>query len=100
MTDPALKKMTQSMYDSSGREYFETSPLFTDLREAEMLEAVIINLEHVYYDMSNHVPSFFNGPVTYFKTDVISAESFGNARKYWERMRGLPAGNYMNCCSR
>ena len=99
ITDPALRQMAQSMFDSSGREYFETSPLFADLREAGMLEAMIINSEHVYYDMANHVPSFFNGPVTYFKPDMVPAESSGNARKYWEKMMELPAGNYMNYCN-
>ena len=38
VTDPALRRMAQSMYAASGREYFETSPLFADLREAGMLE--------------------------------------------------------------
>ena len=99
-TDTALRHMAQSMYASSGREYFETSPLFAELREAGMLETMIINSQHVYYDMSNHVPSFFKGSVTYFKPDVVPAESSGNARKYWEKMMELSAGNYINYCNR
>lgn len=69
------------------------------VREAGMLEAMIINSEHVYHDMANHMPSFFNGPVTYFKPDVVPAESSGNARKYWERMMEFPAGNYRQFCN-
>ena len=101
ITDTALRRMAQSMYDSSGREYFQTSPLFADLREAGMLEAMIINSEHVYHDMGSHMPSFFNGHVTYFKPDVVPAESSGNARKYWEMMMmDFSAGNYEKFCSR
>lgn len=44
--------------------------------------------------------TFFNGPVTYFKPDVVPAESSGNARKYWEKMIEMPAGNYINYCNR
>lgn len=98
-TDAALRRMAQSMYASSGREYFETSPLFADLRESGMLEAMIINSEHVYYDMATHVPSFFSGPVTYFKPDMVPAESSGEARKYWEKMMEFPAGNYRQFCN-
>ncbi len=99
-TEPALRQMFHSVQEVSGREYFETSPLFSDLREAGMLEAMIINSEHVYYDMANHVPSLFNGSVTYFKPDVVPAGSSGNARKYWEKMMEFPAGNYMNYCNK
>ncbi len=100
ITDQTLKRMAQSMFDASGREYFETSPLFADLREAEMLEAMIINSEHVYHDMATHVPSFFSGPVTYFKPDVVPVEASGEARKYWQMMMGFQAGNYEKFCSR
>lgn len=100
ITNEALRRMASSMFSASGREYFETSPLFADLRESGMLEAMIINSQHVYYDMAHHVPSFFNGSVTYFKPDVIPAASSGNARKYWEKMMELSAGNYMNYCDR
>lgn len=98
-TDQTLRRLAQSMYALSGREYFETSPLFSDLREAGMLEAMIIDSEHVYHDMSSHVPLFFNGPVTYFKPDEIPAEVSGNARKYWQRMMEFPAGNYGQFCN-
>ena len=100
VTDQTLRRMAQSMYASSGREYFETSPLFADLREAGMLEAMIINSEHVYHDMSSHMPSFFSGAVTYFKPDVVPAESSGNARKYWQRMMEFSAGNYERFCNK
>ena len=100
VTDETLRKMADSMYSASGREYFETSPLFADLREAGMLEAMIINSQHVYYDMAHHAPSFFSGHVTYFKPDEVPAESSGNARKYWERMMEFKAGNYENFCNR
>ena len=100
VTDPVLREMAQSMYASSGREYFETSPLFTDLREAGMLEAMIINSEHVYHDMSSHVPSFFNGSVTYFKPDLVPASSSGKARKYWQTMMEFQAGNYESFCNK
>ena len=100
ITDETLRNMANNMFAASGREYFETSPLFADLREAGMLEAMIINSEHVYHDMATHVPSFFSGSVTYFKPDVVPAESSGNARKYWEMMMTFQAGNYERFCSR
>ena len=100
VTTETLRGMADSMYSASGREYFETSPLFADLRESGMLEAMITNSQHVYYDMAHHAPSFFNGPVTYFKPDEVPAESSGNARKYWERMMEFKAGNYENFCNR
>lgn len=99
-TDETLRQMVKNMFAVSGREYFETSPLFADLREAGMLEAMIINSQHVYYDMATHVPSYYKGPATYFKPDVIPAESSGEARKYWERMMEFQAGNYEQFCNK
>ena len=100
VTTEILRRMADSMYSASGREYFETSPLFADLRESGMLEAMITNSQHVYYDMAHHMPSFFNGAATYFKPDEVPAESSGNARKYWEKMMEFEAGNYENFCNR
>ncbi len=99
-TDETLRRMARDIYASSGREYFETSPLFADLREAGMLEAMIINSQHVYYDMATHVPSYYKGPATYFKPDEVPAESSDEARKYWERMMEFQAGNYEQFCNK
>jgi hypothetical protein len=80
------------------RSYFETSPLFADLREAGMLEDMIRNSEHSSEDMMNHMPSVFHGNVLYFKPDQLPSGIPEKSRRYWEKMMGFEAGNYEHYC--
>ena len=51
-----LRKISGGMPAEINRDYFETSPLFADLRESGMLEAMIKNAAHTSEDMVNHTP--------------------------------------------
>ena len=95
-----LREMSRSMMSEVNREYFETCPLFADLRESGMLDALISNASHTGEDLMNHVPSVFHGPVTYFKPDQTPAGATGDSLKYWEGMMKYEAGNYENYCDR
>lgn len=96
----SLREMSRGMHAQVNREYFETSPLFAELRESGMLEAVVTNAAHVSEDLMNHVPSFFHGDVTYFKPDEIPGGVTGENRRYWEKMMEFDAGNYERYCER
>ena len=92
--------MSKGMFSDINASYFETCPLFAELREAGMLEAMIKNAINVAEDMTHHSPSFFDGNVTYFKPDQIPAGVTGDNRKYWEKMMEFEAGNYENYCDK
>ena len=93
-----LVKLSGSMGADMNREYFETCPLFAELREKGMLEAVIRNAEQVAEDMKNHQPAMYGGPLIYFKPGRIPAGVSAEGRKYWETMMGFTAGNYERYC--
>ena len=93
-----LVKLSGSMGADMNREYFETCPLFAELREKGMLEAVIRNAEQVAEDMKNHRPAMYGGPLIYFKPGRIPAGVSAEGRKYWETMMGFTAGNYERYC--
>ena len=93
-----LREMSAPFHAQVNREYFETSPLFADLRERGMLDAVVNNAAHVSEDMMSHIPSHFHGNVTYFKPMRIPAGVEGDNRRYWERMMEFSAGNYEKYC--
>lgn len=93
-----LREISRGLHDQVNRAYFETSPLFADLREMGMLDAVVTNAAHVSEDMMNYIPSHFHGEVTYFKPMVIPAGVAGDNRRYWERMMQFSAGNYEKYC--
>ena len=93
-----LRKMSEAMLSSANRNYFETSPLFAELRKSGMLDAVVTNAAHVAEDLKNHRPSVFHGSVTYFKPDMISAGVTGDSRRYWEKMMEFEAGNFEHYC--
>ena len=95
-----LRKMSEAMLSSANRSYFETSPLFAELRRSGMLEAMVTNAAHVAEDLRNHRPSVFHGSVTYFKPDMIPAGVTGDNRRYWEKMMEFEAGNYEHYCCR
>ena len=95
-----LREMSKGMLSEVNVEYFETSPLFAELRESGMLEAMVKNAAHVSEDLMNHVPSVYHGSVTYFKPDVIPAGVTGDNFRYWTNMMKFEAGNYENYCNR
>jgi len=99
-TNERLRKFFKGMSAEVNRSYFETSPLFRDLREAGMLEAMIRNAAHTSEDMMDHVPSVFHGNVLYFKPGRIPAGVSEESRRYWSRMMEYEAGNYEHYCCR
>lgn len=98
--EPSLTSMAADMMGDVNREYFETSPLFQDLREQGLLEAMVRNSAQVSYDMLHHTPSLFHGPVTYFKPLQTPMAATGKALEYWKKMMEFDAGNYENYCDR
>lgn len=95
-----LREMSNGMFSEINIEYFETCPLFAELREAGMLEAMVRNAVNVADDLTHHIPSFFDGDVTYFKPDQIPAGVTGDNLKYWAKMMEFEAGNYENYCDK
>ena len=95
-----LREMSKGMLSEINAEYFETSPLFAELRQNGMLEAMITNAAHVCEDLVAHTPSFYDGNVTYFKPDLVPAGVTGDNLKYWNGMMKFEAGNYENYCDR
>ena len=59
ITDETIRNLAKNMFSETHREYFETSPLFEDLREEGMLEAVIKNYLHVSQDLKIIDQNFF-----------------------------------------
>ena len=100
LADNRLREMSKKMLGEVNAEYFETCPLFAELREAGMLEAMIRNAANVAEDLTHHSPSFFDGNVTYFKPDEIPAGVTGDNRDYWAKMMEFQAGNYENYCDK
>ena len=98
--DNNLREMSWGMLSEVNVTYFETCPLFAELRESGMLEAMVKNYANVAEDLTHHSPQFFDGNVTYFKPDQIPAGVAGDNRKYWEKMMEFEAGNYENYCDK
>lgn len=94
VTDSSLKKNFINANQNIDKEYFMNSPLFADIREAGMLEEMIINASHVFSDLKNNVPSFYHGDVLYFKPNQIPAGLLNDKKAYWEDILRLKAGNY------
>ncbi len=99
LADQTLLQLSKAMFSEANVEYFETCPLFAELREAGMLQAMINNAKNVTADLSSHTPQFFDGDVTYFKPDQIPAGVNDDSRKYWEKMMEFEAGNFENYCN-
>ena len=95
-----LRELSKGMLSEINAEYFETCPLFAELRESGMLEAMINNAAHVSEDLMNHTPSFYHGDVTYFKPDQVPAGVTGDNLKYWNNMMLFEAGNFENYCDK
>ena len=50
--------------------------------------------------MVNHVPSFYQGDVLYFKPDQLPSGISPESRLYWEKMMEFDAGNCEYYCRR
>ena len=100
LSNKNLRDMSWGMLSEVNVDYFQTCPLFAELREAGMLEAMVRNAANVAEDLTHHSPSFFDGDVTYFKPDQIPAGVTGDNRRYWEKMMEFEAGNYENYCDK
>lgn len=94
LDDEKSRKLAAPMQAGVDRRYFETCPLFKDLREAGMIEVVIENSRQVVEDLNNHKPKDFHGRVTYFKPTETPAAASGEVLKYWTEMMHHRAGNY------
>ena len=89
--------LARKMLADTDRKYYETSPLFSDLREKGLLEAVITNSMIVREDIADYKPSYYNGEITYFKPTGIPSDAVGDSKKYWEYMKeNYIAGNFEN----
>ena len=100
LSDPHMRKLAAPMQATVSRSYFETCPLFKELRENGMLDAVVENASRVTRDLNTHVPKHFHGSVTYFKPERTPASAEGDVLKYWQEMMKLQAGNYENYCEK
>ena len=81
------------------RDYFETSPLFADLRDLGLLESVVVNASRVSSNLATHTPSLFTAPVLYFKPKVTPAGMTGESLRYWQQMMQHKAGGYEKYCT-
>lgn len=95
-----LKKLAAPMQACVGRSYFETCPLFRELRENGMLDAMVENSVQVAADLSAHVPKMYHGSVLYFKPECTPAAAEGEVLRYWQEMMKKQAGNYENYCDK
>lgn len=100
ISNDKLRKISKGMFSETNREYFETCPLFAELRERGMLEALVNNSAHIAEDLQHYKPSFYHGDVTYFRPDVIPEGVSGSSLQYWSDMMKYHAGNFENHCRR
>jgi len=100
LTDDKLTSMAKEMQATVNREYFETCPLFEELRGQGLLEAMVNNSTQVCYDLLHHTPSVFRGNVTYFKPLQTPMAAKGKVLDYWKKMMEFDAGNYEHYCNR
>ncbi len=98
MGSEELVTLSRGMHAEVNRDYFETSPLFADLRANGMLEAMVTNAAHVSEDLMRHTPSLYRGNLTYFKPMQIPAGASEESRGYWQTMMEFAAGNYERYC--
>ncbi len=100
LAENRLVSMAKNMFGTVNRKYFEECPLFEDLRGQGLLDAMVRNCSQVTYDLAHHVPSHFEGSVTYFKPMQIPLAATGKSKEYWEEMMKFDAGNFENYCNR
>lgn len=95
-----LLSLASDMHYAVDRSYFEECPLFQDLRDHGMLEAMMLNYSQVIYDILHHAPKHFNGPLTYFKPMQTPMDATGRSLEYWQEMMEYDAGNFEKFCNR
>ena len=95
----ADKKLFTGYASQTKRDYFETSPLFSDLRNQGLLESIIANAKRVSRNLAAHTPSRFIGPVLYFKPQVTPAGMTGESLLYSQQMMQHKAGGYEKFCT-
>ena len=100
ISNDRLRKRSKGMFSETNREYFETCPLFAELREKGMLDALVDNSAHIAEDLQHYKPSFYHGDVTYFRPEVIPEGVSGFSLQYWSEMMKYHAGNFENHCRR
>nr|MCR5477035.1 hypothetical protein [Lachnospiraceae bacterium] len=100
ITDKRVYELSKQMFEAIDENYFRSTPLFDELIETGMLNALINNAAHISEDMKEHVPSFYHGDVTYFKPEQIPAGISEENARYWKRMMEYAAGNYENYCEK
>ena len=98
LTDAHMRELAAPMQASVKRSYFETCPLFRELREHGMLDALVENAARVARDLNAHIPKHYHGSLTYFKPEHTPAAAQGEVLKYWQEMMKMQAGNYENYC--
>ncbi|MDO4478233.1 MAG: AMP-binding protein [Lachnospiraceae bacterium] len=91
-----MKKLSYDNQQTVKREYFETSPLFEDMRVKGMLETLISNYTHLAMDVVDYTPSHYHGRVLYFKPKVVPEGASGAALAYQEAILAKKAGGYEN----
>ena len=99
VADPESRRLFKTMASGTKDEYYETSPLFADLRSQGLLGSVIANSKRVARNLAEHYPSVFNGPVLYFKPQVTPAGLGGESLQYWQEMMKHRAGGYESFCT-
>lgn len=100
LTGERLHSMASDMHYAVDRSYFEECPLFQDLRDHGMLEAVVRNYTQVAYDILHHTPKHYSGPLTYFKPMQTPMAATGRSLEYWQEMMKFDAGNFEKFCNR
>lgn len=100
LNNEMLISKASDMHYAVDRSYFEECPLFQDLREQGMIEAMVRNYSQVAYDILHHAPEFFDGPTTYFKPMQTPMAATGKSLDYWKEMMKYDAGNFENYCNR
>lgn len=100
LSDERLLSLASDMHYAVDRSYFEECPLFQDLRDNGMLEAIVRNYSQVTYDILHHSPKHFNGPLTYFKPMQTPMTATGKSLEYWQEMMKYDAGNFEKFCNR
>ncbi len=89
-----MKKLSKANQALVRREYFETCPLFEDMRTRGMLEKLIYNYQYVARDVVAYTPTRYNGKILYFKPEVIPEGSAGAAFQYQKAIHKKKAGGY------
>ncbi len=89
-----MKQLSRENQKLVKRDYFETCPLFEDMRTRGMLERLIQNYQHVAHDVVEYTPDRYHGKVTFFKPEVIPEGSAGAALEYQKAILAKKAGGY------